>query len=118
MPSPADPFAFHVAGIGMLWRASERSVRLSVRNALRLAKDAGFRSLAMPTIGAGTGGLSEERVVSPPCPFFGMDDVSIDPGCSRFHRHMNRIHHSIDVLLYLSPSGIPTCPPEPGQPPR
>jgi O-acetyl-ADP-ribose deacetylase (regulator of RNase III) len=53
----------HVAGISMLWRASPRSVQLSVRNALRLAGEAGFGSLAIPTIGAGTGGLSEERVV-------------------------------------------------------
>lgn len=54
----------HVAGIGLLWRASEGSVRLSVRNALELAATVGFRSVAMPTIGAGTGGLGEERVSS------------------------------------------------------
>jgi O-acetyl-ADP-ribose deacetylase (regulator of RNase III) len=29
----------HVAGIGLLWTASERSVRASVRNALRLAAE-------------------------------------------------------------------------------
>lgn len=53
----------HVAGIDLLWRASQRSVQLSVRNALRIAGEAGYGSLAMPTIGAGTGGLSEERVL-------------------------------------------------------
>lgn len=53
----------HVAGINLLWRASERSVRLSVHNALELAARQGFASIALPTIGAGTGGLSEERVI-------------------------------------------------------
>src|SRR3954454_7985274 len=36
----------HVAGINLMWRASERSVRDSVRNALNLAQDEGFRSIA------------------------------------------------------------------------
>jgi hypothetical protein len=48
----------HVAGIGLTWHASERSIRLSVRNALALATREGFRSLAFPLIGAGTGGQS------------------------------------------------------------
>ena len=58
------PFAgiIHVAGINMLWRASERSVRDSVRNALDVASEAGFRSVAMPLIGAGSGGRTVERV--------------------------------------------------------
>jgi O-acetyl-ADP-ribose deacetylase len=52
----------HVAGINLLWRASEASIRASARNALALAKQHGFRSLAMPLIGAGTGGRSAEAV--------------------------------------------------------
>lgn len=51
----------HVAGINMLWRASERSIRDSVRNAVRLAIDQGFRSLAFPIIGAGSGGFNQEQ---------------------------------------------------------
>src|SRR3954470_19626700 len=51
----------HVAGINMLWRASERSIRDSVRNALKLALDHGFRSIAFPLIGAGSGGFDPER---------------------------------------------------------
>jgi O-acetyl-ADP-ribose deacetylase (regulator of RNase III) len=51
----------HVAGIGLDWRASEKSIRLSVRNALRLASESGFRSVAFPLIGAGTGGAGQER---------------------------------------------------------
>ncbi len=50
----------HVAGINMLWRASERSIRDSVRNALQLARDKGFHSIAFPLIGAGSGGFSKE----------------------------------------------------------
>jgi len=51
----------HVAGINMLWRASERSIRDSVRNALALAASHGVRSIAFPLIGAGSGGFNQER---------------------------------------------------------
>jgi len=51
----------HVAGINLLWRASERSIRDSVTHATRLAQQHGFQSIAMPLIGAGSGGLNEER---------------------------------------------------------
>jgi len=53
----------HVAGIGLLWRSSELSIRLSVRNAIDLAKKHRFRSIALPLIGAGTGGGKAERVL-------------------------------------------------------
>ena len=52
----------HVAGIGHLWTSSEMSIRLSVRNALRLAKGKGICSVAFPLIGAGTGGTDERTV--------------------------------------------------------
>lgn len=51
----------HVAGINLLWRASERSIRDSVKNAVRLAHEKGFRSMAFPLIGAGSGGFNEDR---------------------------------------------------------
>ena len=51
----------HVAGINLLWRASERSIRDSVRNAIQVARDHGFRSIAFPLIGAGSGGFIPER---------------------------------------------------------
>lgn len=54
----------HVAGINMLWRSSEFSVRESVRNALKLVKAEGFRSVAFPLIGAGSGGGSPEQIES------------------------------------------------------
>jgi O-acetyl-ADP-ribose deacetylase len=51
----------HVARIDMLWSASEQSIRDSVRNALSLAEKYGFRSIAFPLIGAGSGGFGQER---------------------------------------------------------
>jgi O-acetyl-ADP-ribose deacetylase (regulator of RNase III) len=47
----------HVAGINMLWRASKRSIRDSVRNAMKVAENLGVRSVAFPIIGAGSGGF-------------------------------------------------------------
>ena len=51
----------HVAGINLFWRASERSIRDSVNNAVRLATERGFRSIAFPVVGAGSGGFNQER---------------------------------------------------------
>jgi O-acetyl-ADP-ribose deacetylase (regulator of RNase III) len=52
----------HVAGINMLWRSTERSIRDSVTNALAIAADNDFASVAMPLIGAGTGGAQHTAV--------------------------------------------------------
>jgi O-acetyl-ADP-ribose deacetylase len=52
----------HVAGINMLWRSSEFSVRQSVRSAMRIVIEQQFRSVALPLIGAGSGGGSPERI--------------------------------------------------------
>jgi O-acetyl-ADP-ribose deacetylase (regulator of RNase III) len=54
----------HVAGINLLWRASERSIRDSVQNALALSHGHGFRSVALPVIGAGSGGFDEKRATT------------------------------------------------------
>ena len=65
--SPGDlPFRsiIHVAGINMLWRSSERSIRDSVRNAISLAQNRGYKSLAIPLIGAGSGGGKPTKVQS------------------------------------------------------
>ncbi len=53
----------HVAGINLLWRSTERSVRDSVRNAMALATQNGYRSIAFPLIGAGSGGGKAVRVL-------------------------------------------------------
>ena len=54
----------HVAGINLLWRSSEWSVRRSVRNAMTLVKDRGYRSIAFPLIGAGSGGGKEPQILT------------------------------------------------------
>lgn len=52
----------HVAGINLLWRSSEHSVRESVRNAMQIVTAENFRSVAFPLIGAGSGGGSSARI--------------------------------------------------------
>ncbi len=54
----------HVAGINLLWCSTEWSIRESVRRALALAQSRGFRSIAFPLIGAGTGGANAKRVLA------------------------------------------------------
>lgn len=51
----------HVAGINMFWRATERSIRDSVVNAMKIADGHGFASIAFPLIGAGSGGFNQEQ---------------------------------------------------------
>ena len=53
----------HVAGINMSWRASEASIRDSVRNAMQIVHEQKFASVAFPVIGAGSGGFKEERAL-------------------------------------------------------
>ncbi len=54
----------HVAGINLLWTATERSVRDATRNAVLAAVDHGFRSMAFPVIGAGSGRFREEGALA------------------------------------------------------
>jgi O-acetyl-ADP-ribose deacetylase (regulator of RNase III) len=49
----------HVAGINMMWRSSEIAIRGSVRNAIRIAMENNFKSIAFPLIGAGVGGKKD-----------------------------------------------------------
>jgi O-acetyl-ADP-ribose deacetylase (regulator of RNase III) len=51
----------HVAGINLLWTASEKSIRDSVQNAMKIAKEQGFCSIAFPIIGAGSGSFNEDQ---------------------------------------------------------
>jgi O-acetyl-ADP-ribose deacetylase (regulator of RNase III) len=53
----------HVAGIDLLWRASAESIRQSVRSAIALATEHDFERVAMPIIGAGSGGFDEEAAL-------------------------------------------------------
>ena len=54
----------HVAGISMFWRSSERAIRGCVRSALGIAREKGYRSIAFPLIGAGTGGFQPEQALA------------------------------------------------------
>jgi O-acetyl-ADP-ribose deacetylase (regulator of RNase III) len=54
----------HVAGINLLWRASEQSVRACARSALRIVDEHGFASVAFPVIGAGSGGFDAARALA------------------------------------------------------
>jgi len=47
----------------MLWRSSERSIRDAVRNSMAIAKERGYRSIAFPLVGAGSGGGSPRKVL-------------------------------------------------------
>ena len=53
----------HVAGISGLWQASEYSIRHSVQSAIGLADKEGFKSLAFPVIGAGSGSFSPSKAL-------------------------------------------------------
>lgn len=46
----------HVAAIDGLWRASEFSIAQGTRAACELASEHGYRTLAMPVLGSGSGG--------------------------------------------------------------
>ncbi len=48
----------------MFWVSSKRSICESVRNAMGIAIEEGYRSIAFPLIGAGTGGGNAERVIA------------------------------------------------------
>jgi O-acetyl-ADP-ribose deacetylase (regulator of RNase III) len=54
-------FVIHAAGMELGGSADEVSVRSCVRRSLELARDRGCRSIAIPAIGAGIGGLSTQR---------------------------------------------------------
>lgn len=54
----------HVAGINMLWRASEASIRGCVGNAMAIVNGRGWRSVAFPVIGAGSGSFAKAEAIS------------------------------------------------------
>jgi len=54
----------HVAGIDLLWRASPASIADSARSAVRAAAAIPVASLALPIIGAGSGGRGEDEALA------------------------------------------------------
>jgi len=57
----AARFVIHAAGMALGRSASIESVRSSLRRSLELASERGCRSVAVPAIGAGIGGLSTQE---------------------------------------------------------
>ena len=50
----------HVAGINMLWFATEYSVSKSVENAMKIVNKNNYKSVAFPLIGSGSGNRGQE----------------------------------------------------------
>jgi O-acetyl-ADP-ribose deacetylase len=53
----------HVAGINMLWRASEESIMKSVCSAMCIVSQRQFQSVAFPVIGAGSGAFGADAAL-------------------------------------------------------
>jgi len=53
----------YVASLNIFWVATERSIRESTKNALRLSLEEGFKSIAFPIIEGGTGGVKKEKAI-------------------------------------------------------
>ena len=53
----------HVAGINLLWRASETSIRRSVQAAVLIINENRFQSAAFPIIGGNAGGFNEDTAL-------------------------------------------------------
>ncbi len=53
----------HVAGINLLWFATAESVQQSVRSAMTIVQEQGFRSVAFPIIGSGSGSRSRRKAL-------------------------------------------------------
>ena len=60
------PFSgiIHVAGINMLWFATDHSIRGSVQSAMDIVHKHGFRSVAFPIIGSGSGNRSRDKALA------------------------------------------------------
>ena len=76
----------HVAGISTFWRSSERAIRGCVRSALGIARERGYRSIAFPLIGAGTGGYAPERALEILQDEIGQNDYDGEVRIVRFKR--------------------------------
>ncbi|NDD12478.1 MAG: Appr-1-p processing protein [Betaproteobacteria bacterium] len=52
----------HVASLNCLWCSTYSIVQKCIEDALRIADEKGYRSIAFPLVGAGTGGLDSGKV--------------------------------------------------------
>jgi len=76
----------HVASINMFWRASEQSIRTSVRNAIHAAEEHNLKSLAFPVLGAGSGGFNAQKAEALMLDALGKIDSNIEVTLVRFKR--------------------------------
>lgn len=74
----------HVAGINLLWRASERSIRDSVRSSMDIVAAERFGSVAFPVIGAGSGGFREADALATMCDAFASVETAADVRIVRY----------------------------------
>ena len=77
----------HVAGIDMLWRASERSIRASVNAAMEIVGRENFSSVAFPVLGSGSGGFAEDRAIQIMCAALNTVEVASEVKIVCFSRH-------------------------------
>ncbi|MCP4446991.1 MAG: Appr-1-p processing protein [Myxococcales bacterium] len=59
----AATWIVHADAIDLAWRSSESSIRDATRSALRLAQWLGARTVAVPVLGAGSGGYAREEAL-------------------------------------------------------
>jgi len=77
----------HVAGIDLLWRASEYSIRKSVSSAMAIINEQGFNSAAFPIIGGSAGGFNEDRALALMLDQFQQETGSARIKIIRFKKH-------------------------------
>jgi O-acetyl-ADP-ribose deacetylase (regulator of RNase III) len=70
------------------WRATRNGVRECTRNAVLAAAQLGIRSRALPLIGAGTGGLTEEH-----------SRAAIEAGLADFPAAAGESGEAVEVLV-------------------
>ena len=95
----------------MLWRASEWSIRQCVRNAMALAHEKGFKSIAFPLIGAGSGGFNQERAKAIMEDELGKMDFPMEVRLVVFQKKSTRHRRSETIEL-----GGDSCPEEEERP--
>lgn len=81
----------HVAGINLLWRASEYSIRASARNAMEIVNKQGVTSVAFPIIGAGSGSFNTQHAFE------------------ILHDELTHIETTAEVLIVRYSKGIVIC---------
>ncbi|MFL5806534.1 MAG: macro domain-containing protein [Roseiflexaceae bacterium] len=80
----------HVAAITLWGRSSDEIIRAAVRNALALARDQAFASLAFPVLGSGSGGVHEQQALESMLAALGEQDYAGRVLIVRYRRRLRR----------------------------